>query len=378
MQRYTLFVTCSLGLEGILLRELTELGIHQPIASYCGVEVPEATMNDVYRINYSSRIASRVLIQLKTFRCRNQRDLYQNTFDIDWYPFIKPRKTMAIDANVTSRELRNSLFAAQVMKDAICDQLREQTGDRPSIDTKEPDVQLNLFIHGERGVISFDSSGVPLHKRGYRVESTEAPLQECLAAAILRIANYSDQEVLYDPCCGSGTFLIEAAMMATQTPPGFLRNKWGFFRFPHYNQQDWIKVRAEVDSLRRPLAPNIIFGTDVNKNSYRVSKINLRAAGFHQAVQVVHSDFREYTPTIPPTLVVTNPPHGTRLDSVDQLIPLYRSLGDFLKRETARPAKGFIFSGSLELSKEVGLKATQRHVLYNGGIESRLLEYDLY
>lgn len=373
-----LFVTCSKGLEPLLTDELAEMGFDQITPRYCGVYVDNTSIEDIYRINYCSRLASRVLLPLKHFRCYDAKSLYQAALSIDWLKYIPRKATIAIDANVQHPQLRNSLFAAQVVKDAICDQMRDRTGDRPSIDTKEPDVQLNLFIHEENGNLSFDTSGMPLHKRGYRQDSVEAPIRESLAAAILRIAKYQGDEILCDPCCGSGTILIEAALIASHTPPGFLRQKWGFKLLPGFSSDEWIKVKNDADSKRTTLVKGKLFGADINKNAIHVSKMNLRAAGFHHFVDIIQHDFRDYTPAITPNLVVTNPPHGNRLGEVDLLRSLYRDLGDFMKQKVTKPGRGFIFTGSLELSKEIGLAATQRHVLDNAGIDSRLLEFDLY
>ena len=256
--------------------------------------------------------------------------------------------------------------------------MRQKTGRRPSVDVQQPDVQINLFVQQQNAIISFDTSGDPLHKRGYRQESVEAPIQESLAAAILRLAHYTKESVLLDPCCGSGTFLIEAALMATNTPPGYLRSRWGFMRHPDYSSADWLKVRNLADEKRIALAPKHLFGLDKSQTAVRATKINLRAAGFSQQVEVELGDFREYTPIITPNLIVANPPHGRRLDEEEQLRPLYRSLGDFMKHCCAKPGKGFVFTSNLELAKEVGLSAKKRHVLNNGGLDSRLLEYDLF
>jgi putative N6-adenine-specific DNA methylase len=279
---------------------------------------------------------------------------------------------------VHHRELRNSLFAAQVMKDAICDQIRQKGGRRPSIQIQSPDVQLHLFIQHQHAIISFDTSGAPLHKRGYRQEAVEAPIQETLAAAILYLARYTKDTIFLDPCCGSGTFLIEAALMATQTPPGYLRSQWGFMRYPQYNSAEWLKVRNQIDEKRISLGEGHIFGIDRSQTAVRASKINLKAAGFHRQVDVQQADFREYSPPILPHLILTNPPHGRRLEEEEHLRPLYRALGDFMKHHCARPGKGFMFTSNLELAKEVGLAAKRRYILNNGGLDSRLLEYDIF
>lgn len=374
----SLFVSCMTALEPLLVEELKALGIPAVHPSYRGVYVDQWDWNTVYKINYASRLASRVLLPLMRFKCFNRQSLYDEVFRFNWLPLIKPNDSIAIDANVQHPQLRNSLFAAQVVKDAICDQLREKAGRRPSIDLQNPDIQLNLYIHRGVAVLSFDTSGVPLHKRGYRQEAVEAPMQETLAAAILKISGYQGEEVLLDPCCGSGTILIEAALMATQTPPGYLRKQWGFMRHPDYVATDWLKVRNELDSHRRPLAPRKIFGADISREAVRITKVNLKAAGFGQQIEVVQADFREFEPSVAPTLVIVNPPHGKRLDDEERLQPLYRALGDFIKRKSAKPSRGFIFTSNLNLSKEVGLAAKKRYVLNSGGLESRLLEFEIY
>lgn len=373
-----LFVTCSQGMEELLIAELSELGFSETLKGFRGVYVRDGTLDAICRINYCSRLASRVLLPLARFRCRDKNALYREADTIDWLKYIPAKKTIAIDANVAHHPgFRNSLYAAQVMKDAICDQYRARTGQRPNVHPSEPDVQLNLFIHNDDATISFDTSCVPLHKRGYRQESVEAPLRETLAAGLLRIAQYKGNEILFDPCCGSGTILIEAALIASHTPPGYLRKKWGFTFLPDFNQQAWLKIKNEADAKRIALPKGLISGIDVNKNAVRVTKVNLRAAGFHLSIDANHSDFREFTPNPEPNLLITNPPHGKRLEDIDSLKPLYRALGDFMKQKMAKPSRGFVFTGSLDLSKEVGLAPTQRHVIDNAGIDSRFLEFDV-
>lgn len=373
-----LFVTCGQGLEQLLIHELAELGLTDVREGFRGIYVYDKTFEAIFRINYCSRIGGRVLLPLTKFRCFDQKALYKGGGNVDWSLYIPNGKTFAIDANVSHRQLRNSLYAAQVLKDAVCDQLKEKTGRRPSIDVKNPDVQLNLFIHNDQAIISVDTSGMPLHKRGYRQDAGEAPLQESVAAALLRLARYEPQDILFDPCCGSGTILIEAALIASRTAPGYLRQKWGFMLLPQFSFDNWLKVKNEVDALRQPIPKNHLFGIDINKNITRICQGNLRASGFLKDVLVKQGDFREFKPEILPNLIVTNPPHGKRLESTDLLIPLYRALGDFMKQNVAKPARGFVFTANTPLVKEIGLSANRRHVISNSGIDSRLLEYDLY
>lgn len=378
MSSLDLFITCSQGLEEILCEELSSFGYNENRSGYRGVYATVPDFNAIYRINYCSRIAGRVLLPIKRFKCFDDSSLYQAASEIDWKRYFSKQTTFAIDANVSHRLLRNSLFAAQVVKDAICDQLREKTGSRPNVDTSNPDIQLNLFMQEEKAVISFDTSGSPLHKRGYRQETVEAPVQESLAAAFLYLAKYDGSEILCDPCCGSGTILIEAALIASKTPPGFLRKKWGFTQLPEFSNDDWLKVKNEADQGRVPLQKGRIFGADIGKNAVRAATINFRAAGFQQEIEVIQNDFRDYNPPIPPQIIVTNPPHGKRLNDVDLLKSFYRSLGDFMKQKSAKPGRGFVFTGSLELAKEVGLAAKKRYVINNSGVDSRLLEYELF
>lgn len=377
-----LFVTCSSGIEPLLVEELAELGFQDVTGSYRGVYVkthsPEETYHAIYRINYCSRLATRVLLPLAHFKCFDQRGLYRGVSGIDWMRYLPRSKTFAIDSTGDHPQLTNRLFAAQVAKDAICDQIRSRCGERPSVNVHNPDVQLHLFLDRNSATMSFDTSGNSLHKRGYRQESVEAPLRETLAAALLRLAQYRPEEILYDPCCGSGTLLIEAGLYATKTPPGFLRTQWGFVCLPEFSQQAWLKVKQEADEQRTTIPAGHLIGTDINKNAVHVCKVNLRATGLHKVVEVVQSDFRDYIPTVAPTFLISNPPHGKRLEDPDHLRPLYRALGDFMKQRMAKPARGFVFTGSLDLSKEIGLAAKKRHVIDNSGIDSRLLEFDLY
>ncbi len=372
-----LFVSCAPLLEPLLDDELHELGISSTQIGFRGVYIKEWDWTTIYKINYASRLANRVLIPLKRFRTYDKRSLYRSVREIDWSEYFKSDSTFSVDANVHHHEIRNSLFASQIVKDAICDQLREKHGWRPDVDLKYPDIHINLYINQHVSILSFDTSGTPLNKRGYRQETVEAPMQETLAAAILRLAKYDKECVLFDPCCGSGTLIIEAALMASNTPPGFLRKKWGFMHHPSFQMEEWLKVRNEIDARRQPLVPNRFFGVDVNFQAVHACEINLRAAGIDVAT-IEQADFRDFTPEVTPNFIVTNPPHGKRLEETQSLRAFYRSIGNFIKQHCAKPGRAFVFVGGIELSKEVGLAATKRYILNNGGIDSRLLEYEVY
>jgi putative N6-adenine-specific DNA methylase len=317
-----------------------------------------------------------VLIPIGDFKVYDKETLYRGARKIDWDRFLGLKQTFAIDFSVNHREFNNTLFAAQVLKDAICDHFRDKTGERPSVNVQNPSVQFHLLIQRDTAVISLDTSLTPLHKRGYRLEAGVAPLQETLAAALLRLAKYKADDILLDPVMGAGTLLVEAALIATNTPPGFLRQRWGFSTHPDFREKDWVDVKEEADSKIVPLPPGKISGTDLSKNMVRIAQTNLKAAGFGRSVKVEMADFREYTPAIAPNIIIANPPYGERMGETESLRSLYRELGQFMKKVSARPGKGFIISNSMELLKEVGLKSTQRHVVTHGGEEARFLEFD--
>lgn len=372
-----LFVSCGPGLEPLLKEELESLGYDKIEIAYRGVYLTADNFFDaIFRVNYCSRIATRLLLPLKRFHCNEPRDLYQNAEGIPWEDFIPKGKTIAIDANVRHPLLKNSLYAAQVVKDAICDRLKSLRGERPSVDTITPDVQLNLFIQERTATISFDTSCAALHKRGYRQAGGEAPLQEVLAAAILLLSGWKGEGPLCDLFCGTGTFLAEAALIATDTAPGFLRQKWGFFYLPDFSQKEWLKVKAEIDARRRPLPAGLITGVDKDEGAIRATYTNLRACGFAEKIELVRSDFESFVPKIAPELTVANPPHGGRLGSLESLKPLYAALGSWLREFSARPGRSFILLAHTELAKALSLGAGKKQKFVSGGETKYLCQFD--
>lgn len=372
-----LFVTCQQSLEPILKEELEEIGLQGVTEKFRGVSIPYS-MENIYKVNYLSRIAGRVLYPLHAFYCRNKEDLYQAGSKIAWETILTKETTFAIDINGSHPSFNNTFYASQVLKDAICDRLRNKWGERPDVCVANPDVQLSLFLSKETVVISLDTSGAPLFKRGYRQETVKAPMQESLAAAILRLAKYTGEEVLLDPCCGSATILIEAAMIATKTPPGYWRKKWGFFHMPEFNRETWLTFRNEQNSQRKELDPGKILGYDIDRSSVKKARANCTFAGFHN-IQITWQDFRTISEwQLPANLIICNPPHGERLGEEEELIPLYKELGNFFKRKLTKPAKAFLFTTSLPLSKQTGLKPDRRYPLVSSGTESRLLYFNIY
>lgn len=378
MQPNELFVTCVPGLEPVVLDELKALGMQVERAGYGGLFVSYTQFHQVYELNLLLRTASRVLLPMASFSCRNKEDLYEGALEIEWERYFRRMPTFAIDAHTDHPAFNNSLFAAQCVKDAICDRLRKKTGQRPNVNTSDPDVRLSLFIQGSRATISFDTSGRPLHERGYRLDAGEAPIRENLAAALLMLAGYNAEAVLVDPVAGSGTFLVEAALMATKTPPQFLRQMFGFMSHPEYSEGEWIALRKRELNKRVPLKPGQFIAIENDARTFTALQRALQKAGFSNGISAICGDFRTVPLKVAPNLVIANPPYGIRLRDERMLEDLYQSLGDFMKQKTAKPARGFILSGNSELTKKIGLRASKRHIVNNGGIDCRFLEFDLY
>ena len=355
-----LFVTCPGSTELLLLEELSEMGI-EGRKSLRGVFVPK-TLENIYTINYSSRLATRVLLPLTTFKCRTQEDIYHFAKQINWSLYIQGGKTFAIDSNVSHPTIRNSLFAALLVKDAICDQFREKTNSRPNIDVKNPDVQLNLFINNQQAVLSLDTSGDPLFKRGYRKATGPAPLQESLAAAILRQVKYTASDILIDPFCGSGTFLIEAALIATHTPPGFFRKKWGFTNLPDFCPDTWNSIKTASDNKRVPLTPDTIFGYDKDKTALQAALQNIRVTQFPITCEL--SEVQRLSPKKLPTLLIGNPPYGKRLETSPEP---YKAFGQLLK--ACPKARAAILAPDETLIKATSLPFKKACSFYNGGLD---------
>lgn len=358
-----LFITCPPFLEQLLTDELKTYGISARRWPR-GVSAP-LSMENVYKINYLSRFATRVLWPLAHFPCTSREALYAEARKIPWHDYLTLDKTFAIDANVTnSPSFRSSHFAGLVVKDAICDAFREKTGQRPTVEVYNPAVQFHLFIFENKATLSFDTSGAPLFKRGYRQGNVEAPLQETLAAAILKLAGYSPSDILCDPLCGSGTFLFEAALMGTSTPPAFFRTQFGFFHHRDFAEKEWQAVKTKCDASITPLQPSTLFGSDRDRLGIDLCQKTAQKTGFPVLVKQTH--LHTYQPPVQPTLVITNPPYGHRLSSDADL---YTNLSKFLEVACQNRARAAILSSHKRLPPTF-VQSTQKPIaLLNGGLE---------
>jgi len=371
------FGQCAQGLEELAATELVELGAREIRPSYRGVHF-EAGAEELYRINYCTRLLSHVLAPLITFACHSDKYLYKTARNIEWEAFLRPSDTFVIAASASDSNLHHSQFAAQRLKDAIADHFSEKHGKRPSVDRREADLWLNLNIYRNKAIISVDCSGGSLHRRGYRSEAREAPLQETLAAAVLRYSGWRGETTLVDPFCGSGTILAEAVMLAQGIPAAALRMKSGppFAKLPDFDAAVWKRVKSAANVDRSELEPGAIVGSDVDQHAVRVSRKNLSRLAGGRAVNVFRQDFRELDP-IRGATIVTNPPYGQRLGERDEVKRLYGDLGDFLKQRCT-DSTAWILAGDTELVKHIGLRPKQRIPIFNGPLECRLVEIPIY
>ncbi len=364
------------GAESCGEAELKELGATHIKPGYLGFYFC-ADQRTMYNIVYKSRIFTRILAPLIAFDCHSDKYLYKTAQKIDWADFLTLTKTFAITANVAKSSIRNSQYAGQILKDAIADQFREKTGKRPDVDTRHPDLLLNLYIHQNKARISVDLGGGSLHKRGYRDESVEAPMQETLAAAIIRLSGWNGERPLHDPFCGSGTILCEALMKAGTIPAAYLRKKFGFLRLPDFDAAVWNQVKTAANSEIAADAPsNLISGSDINADALKAVRANRAALPNGQNIKVRRADFRDLE-GFSNTVIVTNPPYGIRLGNTREVENLLKEFGDFLKQKCTG-STAYVYYGDKTLAKKLGLKPDWKHELRAGGLDGILCKYELY
>lgn len=372
MQHY--FATCPRGLEAHLVEELTAVGASQAEAVAGGVGF-SGTWETCYRANLWSRLATRILWRVAQGPYRREEDIYRLAHDVPWHDRFSVRRTLRVYMTAIRCPLKSLDFITLRIKDAVCDRFRAETGERPSVDTADPNVRIHAFLSDREATLYLDTSGEPLYKRGFKYASVEAPLKENLAAGILRLAGWQPGTPLLDPMCGSGTFLLEAALMAHDIAPGLAR-KFGFFRLANFDAALWQKLLTEAEARMKPAASQPIFGSDISQDQLERARQNLAAAGMHESVTLERADLLLRSPPAPEGVLVANPPYGVRLEETEQLAAFYPQLGDALKRRFAGWRCYFI-SADPQMPKLIGLKASRRTPLFNGALECRLLEYKI-
>lgn len=362
------------GFEPLLEKELRKLGAKN-IKSINRAVSFEGDLGFLYKANLSLRTALRILMPIGRFPVKNQTDLYCAIDRIDWSKWFSAEQSFIIDVTLFSDHFNHSLFVAQKAKDAIVDQFSKREGKRPSVTTENPDIRIQLHLQGDQLTISLDSSGNSLHQRGYRIETNIAPINEVLAAGILLHSGWEGKTYFYDPMCGSGTLAIEAAMIACNIPPSLNRTTFSFMNWKNFNAELFELIRNSCLSKVREFRGHI-YASDKAPSAVRKAQENIENAGLEEYISVVRSDFFfADRPSEVPLHIVFNPPYGERL-SIDADV-FYGKIGDTLKKEY-KGCEAWFITANIEALKSVGLRPSRKIKMFNGKLESRLVNYELY
>lgn len=372
-KEFDIIVKTFQGLEEVLARELTELGANnieiQRRAVRCTVD---KTL--LYKANFWLRTASRILIPIATFKAETHDQIYEAVKAIAWNEYMTLETTFAIDSTVYSDHFHHSQFVTYRVKDAIVDYFQDRYQQRPSVDAKQPDLYVNLHIAQQTCTLSLDSSGESLHKRGYRSDQTEAPLNEALAAGMILLSGWHGESDFIDPMCGSGTLLIEAALIALNIAPGIYRHQFGFERWLDFDEELFNNIYND-DSQERPFTHRI-YGADQSLRAIRIAEENIKSAGLTKYIQLETKPMENWQQPSEKALILFNPPYGERLLTED-LLGLYDTMGKTLKHVFAGNT-AWVISSNLECLDHMGLRTSQRIKLLNGALPCEFRRYELF
>ncbi len=361
------------GLEGVLADELQALGAGEVKTLTRAVSFT-GDKRILYKANYHLRTALKILVPVKEGEINNEQELYQFVRSIYWDRFMGVNDTLAVDVAMKTPLFTHTQYIAQKIKDAVVDQFRDKFGSRPSVDLDKPTLRINAYISDRNIVISRDSSGDSLHRRGYRVRQGPAPMNEVLAAGLIRLSGWPGNISLVDFMCGSGTIAIEAAMMALGLPPGDLREHYGFQQWKDYEPSLFNEVAS---GERKKKLPDVrIFASDISPEAVQLAQRHARNAGALGIIRFSTCPFVDFQPPSAPGMVIINPPYGERIVQ-QNLNDLYTSIGNQLKKSYAG-YDAWIISNNAEAMKHVGLKPAPKIVVYNGQLECRFNRYSLY
>lgn len=362
------------GMEQLLADELRQLGATQVsegnrLVRFCGDK------GFMYKANLCLRTALKILKPIFEFRAENEVALYEKLYQFDWADILSPDQTFAIDSVVNGNIFKHSLYTTQRCKDAIVDRMRKDHGKRPTVDTLHPDIRLHLHIFDKKCSLSLDTSGKSLHHRGYRSLTNIAPINEVLAAGIVLMTGWDQKTDFMDPMCGSGTFLIEAAMMASKIPANINRNEFAFEKWSDWDENLFEKIKSS--QLKRVMAPmGKIYGFDKAPSAIEKSIVNIKNANLEEFISVNRANFfNSQKMGDTPLHLLTNPPYGERLDG--EINELYQKFGDTLKRSYPN-TQAWMISSNFEALKFVGLRPSRKIKLYNGKLETRLCFFPIY
>lgn len=373
MENLTITIKTIFGVEDVLKEELNELGYNEVSVLNRAVQL-KGTWADVYFLNLNLRCAMSVLVEVKKFKIRDEQDLYKQCMKIDWTEYFDIRKTFAVRGAIQSRIFSHTQFPFLLVKDAIVDTFRDKTGERPDVNIKTPQVVFDLYIKENLATISLNTSGAPLFQRGYRTEIGEAPLNEVAAAALIRMSGWDRKSTFMDPFCGSGTLLIEAALLASGIPSNIDREHYAFKNFKGFDAELWSQIQSKAPRICKGFDFDII-GSDIDSDMMLMAKRNLRGLPIGRFVTVSTASFNEVKKPSESGTLICNPPYGERMG--DGIEEMYAELGDWFKNEL----KGwncYILSSNEEGFKSVGLKPSRKVKMYNGDLECSFREYKIF
>ncbi len=365
------------GLEDVLADELSQLGAKNIVKGNRAVEF-SGDLELLYKANLHLRTALRVLVPLHNFVAKTAEDLYEGVMKIKWADFLSIKGSLIIKPVVNSKYFTNSIFVAQKAKDAIIDQLRDEAGNRPSISKDSPDLVIDVHISNEQVIISLDSTGAPLNRRGYRRSGGDAPLNEVLAAGMILMSKWDKKSPFIDAMCGSGTLLIEAALMATNTAPNLLRKEFTFMRWANYDKSLWTQIRTDAQNAQVILTKKQqkIIGSDMSMGKLEIAQDNIRRAGFSRLISLRNKEFDNFIPPKGGGMLIINPPYGERL-KVKQIEQLYTTIGNSLKYYW-KDYQVWILSSNVDALKNIGLKSEANIKLLNGKLECKYQKFTIF
>ncbi len=372
---YQIVVKTQAGLEKLLAEEVFACG-GQSVEILTRAVKCKGDKAVMYRLNYKSRLALRVLREIKTFDVETENDLFTRVKKFSWKYFLSPDQTFAIYATVSKSQMQHSHYVALKTKDAIADYFRDESGKRPNVDIDNPDIRIQVHITGTKCTLLLDSSGDSLHKRGYRIGQGKAPINEVLAAGMISLSGWEGKTTLLDPMCGSGTILCEAAMIARNIPAGYFRKEYGFMHWPDFDEDLWQSIIAEENAkiINQQVK---IYGSDVNQNILEVASETIAGAAFTDGIELKQVAFEN---SKPPSnqggIIITNPPYGERIQKSD-ILAFYKMIGDTLKN--LYPGyEAWLITSHFDALKSLGLRTSKKIKLYNGPLECRFVKYELY
>ena len=377
-EKFKMVAKTMVSLEEVLADELREMGAENVTVLNRAVEF-EGDMRLLYRANYCCRTALAILKPFAEFDANDDQELYDQVYKIRWEKILDCDCTFMIDSTTSGEVFTHSYYAALKTKDAIVDRFRRNFGKRPNIDTEQPDYKFNLHIRDNHITLLMNASGDSLHKRGYRQGVGIAPINEVLAAGLLKLAGWKCDCNFYDPMCGSGTMLIEAAMMANNIPAQYYRgNKFGFMRWKEFNLGEWKSVKNDEDRKIGSLDFECeIWGNDIDEQVIQQCEKNLEYTKLHHDVMLHIGDFADQEPPEGKTLIVTNPPYGERI-KVEDLNAMYEKLGDTFKQRYGKDCDVWLITSDFEAMKHIGLHPSAKIPVQNGSLDCRFLHFELY